>query len=83
MKSSVRASISAEVRIVLTEEEARALVGITVYGPDQFLRCFFEHLGRYYLGDHIEGLRSLFASVGPIEHELKRIDKAREEFKKQ
>lgn len=82
MKSSVESSISAKVYMVLEEEEARALLAITSYGADQFIRCFFEHLGKTYLRDHVDGLTSLFRSIGPIEYELKKIDKAREEFKK-
>ncbi len=82
MKSSVESSISAKVYMTLTEEEARALLGITAYGSDQFIKYFFEHLGKFSLEDHTEGLKSLFESIGPIEHELKKIDKAREEFKK-
>ena len=82
MKSNVESSISTKVYMILTEEEARALLGITRYGIDAFLQCFFKHLGKFYLEDHIEGLKSLFASIGPIEHELEKIDRARKEFEK-
>lgn len=82
MKSSVESSISAKIYMILEEEEARALLGITAYGADQFLKCFITHLGKTYLEDHIEGLKSLFKSIGPIEHELEKIDRARKEFGK-
>ena len=82
MESSVVSSISAKVHIVLTEVEARALLGIAEYGADAFLRVFYEHLGRSYLKDHELGLKSLFKSIKPIEFELKKIDKARVEFEK-
>ena len=82
MKSSVESSISAKVYMVLTEVEARALLSITVYGADEFLKVFYQHLGKAYLKNHELGLRSLFKSIKPIEFELKKIDKARIEFEK-
>ncbi len=82
MKSSVESSISAKVYMVLEEEEARALVSITAYGADQFIKCFFEHLGKAYLKNHVEGLKSLFDSIRSIKYELSKIDKARAEFGK-
>ena len=82
MKSSVESSISAKVYLVLEEEEARALLGITAYGADNFIECFFERLGKHPLKDHVEGLKSLFNSIGPIERELEKISKARREFEK-
>lgn len=82
MKSSVESSISARVYMVLTEEEVRALLGIIAYGADEFLKCFFTHLGKAYLEDHTGGLKSLFSSIAPIERELERIDAVRKEFEK-
>lgn len=82
MKSSVESSISAQVYLVLSEFEARALLAITAYGVDAFIDCFFKNLGKAYLEDHVDGLKALFKSIGPIEVELKKIDKAREGFNK-
>ncbi len=70
-----------EVRLVLTESEARALDGLTSYSMDEFLKCFYQNMGRHYLEPHEAGLRSLFKSVRSIiPGLLERVDKARETF---
>lgn len=52
-----------EVKLTLSEEEAKALNAITVYGADKFLEIFYQHLGKTYLEEHEDGLVSLFNSV--------------------
>ncbi len=52
-----------EVKLTLSEEEAKALNAITVYGSDKFLEMFYEHLGKTYLEEYEDGLISLFDSV--------------------
>ena len=49
--------------ITLTEQQARALDGLTGYEMDTFLKLFYVNLGRAYLEPHEEGLRSLFDSI--------------------
>lgn len=86
-----KATIKAEITLVLHEEEAAALDAIAGYGTDAFLKVFYAHLGVAYLKPHEAGLRSLFDSVrnGNVEHDdhvtsitgiLQRIKQARETF---
>lgn len=82
MKATVKSSIIAKVYMVLKEDEARALLAITIYGADAFLKSFYQQLGTAYLKEHEAGLKSLFKNIEPIERELNKIDKARAEFEK-
>lgn len=68
----------------LTESEVRALQAITEYGYKEFLKVFYEHLGKHYLEPNEQGLISLFNSIRQeIPPHLSRIDKTRETFKKE
>lgn len=49
-----------DINLRLTEEQARALYKMTIYGPDVFLKWFYKNLGKHYLEPHAEGLKSLF-----------------------
>ncbi len=63
----------------LTEPEARALKALAGYNLDDFLKVFYEKLGRSYLEPYEDGLDSLFRSVRKtIPGQLARIDRARE-----
>jgi len=69
---------SAKVFIELTEVEARALEAIAGYSVKDFLRIFYEHLGKSYLQPHEKGVASLFSTIkGEIPKHLSRIDKTR------
>jgi phage anti-repressor protein len=75
--------IDARVTLELTEEEARALYNIVGYGHKPFTEWFYTRLGKYYLQPHERGLISLFETIkGELPQHLKRIDNAREAFKK-
>ncbi len=70
--------VGAEIRLKLEEKEARALLGITVYGVDAFLEMFYKYLGKVYLQEHEAGLKQLFESVRDIVPPiLKKVDDAR------
>lgn len=45
----------------LDEEEAKALEALTKYGTDEFIRFFYERLGRECLQKYEPGLRRLFS----------------------
>jgi hypothetical protein len=60
IKSTSQFDIQVQVR--LTEEEARALEALTVYGTKVFLEHFYK-LGKSYLGPHEKGLISLFETI--------------------
>jgi len=76
--------IKGEVTLVLSEPEAKALDALVGYGPEPFLKAFYEHMGKAYLQPHERGLKSLFESVrtgeGSVSNFLKRIHTAREVF---
>ncbi len=80
MKAELKPTISARITVVLTEEEARALVELTIYGTNEFLKVFYEHLGKSYLEPHELGLRSLFdGAKNLVKPQLFKIDNARRE----
>ena len=65
----------------LTEPEARALKELTVFGFDNFVKVFYEHLGKSTMQPHEEGLKSLFESIkNEIPKHLSRIDKTKKTF---
>ncbi len=71
-------TITVEVKLTLTEIEARALDGLTGYSMDGFLDFFYKNMGRHYLEPHEAGLRSLFKTIrGTIPPIMDRVDKAR------
>lgn len=76
--------IKGEVTLLLSEAEAKALDALVGYGPEPFLKVFYEHLGKAYLQPHERGLKSLFESVrtgeGSVSNFLKRIHDARDVF---
>lgn len=77
-------TIMANITIRLTEPEAAALDAIVGYGADEFLKVFYEHLGKGYLAPHESGLRSLFDSVragdASVQLFLRKAKEAREIF---
>jgi hypothetical protein len=76
--------IKGEVTLVMSEAEAKALDALVGYGPAEFLKVFYEHLGKAYLQPHERGLRALFESVrngeGSVSNFLKRVHDARDVF---
>lgn len=67
--------------LTISESEARALNALTVYGFDDFVRVFYEHLGKTYLEPHQAGLKLLFDTVRTeLPKQLKRIDQTRITF---
>lgn len=50
--------------IDLNEQEMRALMALTIYGTDSFLKTFYDRLGQNYLSKHEHGIRTLFQKIG-------------------
>lgn len=50
-------------KLSLSEAEARALAQLFGYGVDEFLKAFYERLGRGYLEPHEHGIRSLAETI--------------------
>lgn len=62
-KIGCKPTIAATITLHLSEAEAGALDALAGYGVDAFLKVFYEHMGKAYLGPYEAGLRSLFDSV--------------------
>ena len=74
-------TIELHVSIVLTEPEARALDALACYGPDEFVKAFYEKLGKVYMEPHEAGLRLFLRSVREfMPGVLRRADDARKAF---
>lgn len=73
--------VETSVLIELTEIEMLALDALAGYGTDEFLKVFYEKMGKAYLQPHEKGLRSLFdvvrSELPPI---LNRAKAARQAF---
>lgn len=80
MKAKMKSNISAEITMILTESEARALEALASYDIDQFLKVVYLQMGKSYLKPYESGLRSLFIDIGEIRIHLTKIDKARGAF---
>lgn len=82
MKATSNSTMGFEVYLQVSEVEARALDALVGYGYDDFLKVFYQHLGKHYMQPHEAGLKSLFETVrAEIPKHLSRIDKTREAFK--
>lgn len=75
-----RANVELKAIIELTEEEAGALDALFGYDVGEFLKTFYEKMGRAYLEPYEKGLRSLHQSRGFLSGPLERARKARAAF---
>jgi len=79
-----RPTVRATITLELNEVEAAALDALVGYGVEEFLRVFYEHMGRAYLQPYESGLRSLFDSVrsgeASVENFLHKAREARQVF---
>jgi hypothetical protein len=60
---SLGVRVQLQVSLTLDEEELRALDAIAGYGADEFLKVFYDMLGRAYLEPYERGVRRLFEAV--------------------
>jgi hypothetical protein len=90
MKDSISSShseVGFTVTLKLTEQEARALTVLPSYGTKQFIKMFYENMGRHYLQPHEQGIISLFSKIEKeLPQHLRKFDEVRkilnENFKK-
>lgn len=61
--ATVKIGLDAEITIILSEIEARALYGIFVYDVNIFLKVFYEKMGTAYVKPYEEGVRSLHERI--------------------
>lgn len=80
-KITQRPSVQLDLIFACTEAEARALDALTGYGTDEFIKVFYEKLGKAYMEQHEAGLRSFLESISKmVPPLLTKADKAREAF---
>lgn len=78
---SKKPKIDLNICLEMNEEEARALDALIRYDVDEFLKVFYEKIGKSYLEPYEKGLRSLFTtSREPLSMWLDRLEKARKVF---
>ena len=70
-----------EIKLTLSEEEARALDAIAGYGTQEFLDVFYQYLGTHYLERNEDGLRTLFLTIqNDLRQQLNQINYIRNEI---
>ena len=75
------ANIQLKVTIAITEIEARALEALAGYGDDEFIKAFYEKLGKHYMQNYEGGLRSFLQSMRTVMPSvLSQVDIARKAF---
>ncbi len=78
MEAELKPSINAKITVCLDEMEARALLAMTTYETDNFLKVFYEHLGKVYLQKYETGVYSLFIGIHKIiKPQLNKVTEAR------
>lgn len=55
--------LALKIQLELSYEEAKALLALSDYGTDEFLKVFYTAMGKSILGPYESGLRSLFTCV--------------------
>lgn len=74
-------NVNLDLTFRINEAEARALYDLAGYGADEFIKAFYEFLGKSYMVKHEAGLRSFLSSVRKfIPGELSKLDEARQAF---
>jgi len=69
---------TAQINLLLSESEARALMAITEYGSKSFLEYFYTNLGKSGLEPHENGLITLFETIrSELPSHLRKIDDVR------
>jgi len=74
--------VEMNIKLFITKEEALALNAIAGYGVKEFLKCFYEHMGRAYLEPHEEAMITLFDKLkNQIPIEVSKIETAEKQIK--
>ena len=63
MEIKSTSNMSFGVTLQLSEQEARALEAIAMYGVEEFLKVFYAHLGKSYLQPYEDATKDLFKTI--------------------
>ena len=75
MDSRIKPIINFTLQLTLSEEEARALEAIVRYEDKEFLKTFYEKMGKAYLQPHEKGFHSLTKNIREqLRPQLSKID---------
>lgn len=61
----------------LSETELKSLDALAGYGTDEFLKCFYTHLGKAYLEPYEQGIRTIFDKIKEMRSTIHDIDVAK------
>lgn len=75
--SEAQAKFEFSIKFILTKGEAQALGALAGYNIEDFLKVFYEKLGKAYLQPHEKDLRNLFKEINAnLSKEIYRIEEA-------
>jgi hypothetical protein len=63
VKTTPKLQVTWTLTLELNEAEAQALDAIVGYGDDEFLKVFYQHMGKAYLAPYEDGFRSLSKAI--------------------
>lgn len=82
-KAVSKPTLSVSMTFEVNEIEARALDALAGYGDDAFIKAFYDHLGKTYMENHEDGLRSFLASIrSTVAPAIRDVDSARQFLEK-
>ena len=61
--SKSKSTLEMSVTLTLSEIEAEALIEMTKYGFDPFIKGYEKFLGKHYIAPHKKGLELFFTSI--------------------
>jgi hypothetical protein len=76
----ITTTVKFEVKATLTENETRALIAISLYGVDSFLKLFYEKMGQSELQPYENDFKELFTKIGKLKEPIQNINEARKKL---
>lgn len=70
MKLTTKAEATFTFHLIITEGEMRALDALVGYGFDEFIKVFYEKLGKAYMESHEQHLKNLFGRINELRPHL-------------
>jgi hypothetical protein len=81
-KFVARPTVTMNITLALTEDEARAIEALGRYGDDAFVKAFYASLGEHYMKPHEAGLRSFLRSTREmLKPVLERLDRLQNDLR--